>query len=101
VRKLVERTLPYPAFVKPANLGPSVGVTKAHDAAELGPAIDEAARYDRKILVEQSVGGRARKAREIECSVLGNDDPEASVPGEVVPAKEFYDYAAKYLEEGF
>lgn len=100
VRKAVEARLRYPVFVKPANLGSSVGVSKAHDAAELGPAIDEAARYDRKVLVEQGVGGKGRRAREIECSVLGNDEPQASVPGEIVPAKEFYDYAAKYLEEG-
>ena len=100
VRKRVEATLRYPVFVKPANLGSSVGVTKAHDGRELGPALDEASRFDRKILVEQSVGGKRGRAREIECSVLGNDDPEASVPGEIVPASEFYDYAAKYLDEG-
>ncbi len=99
-RKRIEAALRYPVFVKPANLGSSVGVTKAHDRNELGPALDEAGRYDRKILVEQSVGGKHGRAREIECSVLGNDDPEASVPGEIVPVKEFYDYAAKYLEEG-
>ena len=100
VRKRVEAALRYPVFVKPANLGSSVGVTKAHDGRELGPALDEASRFDRKILVEQSVGGKRGRAREIECSVLGNDDPEASVPGEIVPANEFYDYAAKYLDEG-
>jgi len=86
--------------VKPANLGSSVGISKAHDSKELGPAMDLAASYDRKIVIEQGVGGKKKKAREIECSVLGNDDPKASVPGEIVPMKEFYDYAAKYLEEG-
>ncbi|MBV8207045.1 MAG: D-alanine--D-alanine ligase [Acidobacteria bacterium] len=100
VRKLVEKELRYPVFVKPANLGSSVGITKAHDRKELGPAIDEAAKYDRKIVVEEGVGGKERKARELECSVLGNDEPEASLPGEIVPAKEFYDYDAKYIDEG-
>ena len=100
VQKLVETKLKYPVFVKPANLGSSVGISKAHDRKELGPAIDEAAKFDRKIVIEQGVGGRKRKAREIECSVLGNDKPEASVPGEIVPGQEFYDYNAKYLDEG-
>jgi D-alanine-D-alanine ligase len=100
VQKLVESKLKYPVFVKPANLGSSVGISKAHDRKELGPAIDEAARFDRKIVIEQGVGGRKQKAREIECSVLGNDNPEASVPGEIVPGQEFYDYNAKYLDEG-
>jgi D-alanine-D-alanine ligase len=99
-QKLIESKLRYPVFVKPANLGSSVGISKAHDRKELGPAIAEAARFDRKIVVEQGVGGRKNKAREIECSVLGNDEPMASVPGEIVPVKEFYDYDAKYLEEG-
>ncbi|MCI0352524.1 MAG: D-alanine--D-alanine ligase [Acidobacteriales bacterium] len=100
VRRVIERKLSYPMFVKPANLGSSVGISKAHDRKELGPAIEEAARYDRKIIVEEGVGGRKGKARELECSVLGNDEPIASVAGEVVPIKEFYDYAAKYLDEG-
>jgi D-alanine-D-alanine ligase len=100
VQKLVESKLKYPVFVKPANLGSSVGISKAHDRKELGPAIDEAARFDRKIVIEQGVGGRKQQAREIECSVLGNDKPEASVPGEIVPGQEFYDYNAKYLDEG-
>jgi D-alanine-D-alanine ligase len=100
VRKLVEKQLKYPVFVKPANLGSSVGISKAHDRGELGPAMDEAAKYDRKIIVEEGVGGKKEKAREIECSVLGNDQPKASVPGEIVPGKEFYDYEAKYLTEG-
>ncbi len=100
VRKQIETKLKYPVFVKPANLGSSVGISKAHDGKELGPAMDEAARFDRKIVIEESVGGKKRKAREIECSVLGNDEPIASVPGEIVPMKEFYDYAAKYLDEG-
>jgi D-alanine-D-alanine ligase len=100
IQKLVESKLKYPVFVKPANLGSSVGISKAHNRKELGPAIEEAARFDRKIVIEQGVGGRKKKAREIECSVLGNDEPTASVPGEIVPGKEFYDYTAKYLDEG-
>jgi D-alanine-D-alanine ligase len=96
----VEAALRYPVFVKPANLGSSVGITKAHDRKELGPAIDLAASYDRKIVVEQGVGGKGGKARELEVAVLGNDHPEASVVGEIVPSKEFYDYEAKYLSEG-
>ncbi len=89
-------TLGFPLFVKPANLGSSVGISKAHDAAELGPAIDLAAGFDRKIVIEKAVPN----AREIEVAVLGNDDPEASVPGEIIPSREFYDYEAKYLDEG-
>lgn len=100
IRKLVESKLKYPVFVKPANLGSSVGISKAHNRKELGPAIEEAAKFDRKIVIEQGVGGKKNKAREIECSVLGNDNPTASVPGEIVPGKEFYDYTAKYLDEG-
>jgi len=92
--------LKYPVFVKPANLGSSVGISKAHNRKELGPAMEEAAKFDRKIVIEQGVGGTKDKAREIECSVLGNDEPAASVPGEIVPVKEFYDYDAKYLDEG-
>ena len=98
--KAIEKALKYPMFVKPANLGSSVGISKAHNHRELGPAIYEAAKFDRKIVIEQGVGGQKQKAREIECSVLGNDKPEASVPGEIVPGKEFYDYNAKYLDEG-
>jgi len=100
VEKLVEGKLKYPVFVKPANLGSSVGISKAHDRKELGPAIAEAAKFDRKIVIEEGVGGKKNKAREIECAVLGNDDPKASVAGEIVPCKEFYDYDAKYLAEG-
>ncbi len=91
----VEKALRYPVFVKPANLGSSVGITKVHRRKELLPALEQAARFDRRILVEQGVD-----ARELECSVLGNDHPEASVPGELIPSREFYDYSAKYLEEG-
>ncbi len=90
----VEEAFGYPCFVKPANGGSSVGVSKAKRRADLLEAIDLAARYDRKIIVERGVD-----AREIECSVLGNDEPEASVPGEIVPANEFYDYRAKYIDE--
>lgn len=100
IQKLIESKLKYPMFVKPANLGSSVGISKAHNSKELGPAIEEAAKFDRKIVIEQGVGGKNQKAREIECSVLGNDHPEASIPGEIVPGKEFYDYTAKYLDEG-
>ncbi len=89
----VEARLDYPVFVKPANLGSSVGMTKAHDRVELGPALDLAAVYDRKTVVEATCEGR-----EFECSLLGNDEPRASVVGEVVPANEFYDYEAKYTE---
>jgi D-alanine-D-alanine ligase len=102
----IEAALKYPLFVKPANLGSSVGISKAHDRKELGPALDEAAQYDRKLVIEEGVGGKARRggpsahAREIEVAVLGNDDPRASVPGEIIPGKEFYDYEAKYLSEG-
>jgi D-alanine-D-alanine ligase len=88
--------LGFPVFVKPANLGSSVGISKARHATELRDAIELAAEFDRKIVVEAGVPN----AREIECSVLGNDDPEASMPGEVVPSREFYDYQAKYLDSG-
>jgi len=100
IQKLVSNKLKYPLFVKPANLGSSVGISKAHGHRELSPAIEEAAKFDRKIVIEEGVGGKKKKAREIECSVLGNDHPEASVAGEIVPGKEFYDYNAKYLDEG-
>jgi len=100
VQKTIERSLKYPVFVKPANLGSSVGISKVHDRKELEPGLTEAARYDRKIVVEQGVGGKNRKAREIECAVLGNDQPQASIAGEIVPSAEFYDYSAKYLDEG-
>jgi D-alanine-D-alanine ligase len=99
-RKLIEGALKYPVFVKPANLGSSVGISKVHGSSELAAAMDDAAQYDRKLVIEQGVGGSKANAREIECSVLGNDNPTASVPGEIVPIKEFYDYDAKYLVEG-
>ena len=100
ITKLVESRLKYPVFVKPANLGSSVGISKAHDRKELGPAIETAAGYDRKIVIEEGVGGKKRKARELECAVLGNDEPRASVVGEIIPGAEFYDYNAKYIDEG-
>ena len=84
----------YPCFVKPANLGSSVGISKVKNAAALDAAMDLAAQYDRKIIIEKGL-----EVREIECSVLGNDDPLASLPGEIVPSHEFYDYEAKYLDE--
>jgi len=91
----VRKEMGFPCFVKPANAGSSVGVYKAKDETELARFIGAAAEYDRKILVEKAVAGR-----ELECSVLGNDEPESSVVGEIVPANEFYDYEAKYLSEG-
>ena len=88
----VEQALSYPVFVKPANLGSSVGITKARDRAELAAGLAEAAGYDRRIVVEQGV-----EVQEIEVAILGNEDPQASVPGEIIPGSEFYDYADKYL----
>ncbi len=96
VMDAVEARLGYPVFTKPANLGSSVGISKCSERTALRAGLDEAARYDRRVLAEQAVPA----AREIEVSVLGNDAPRASVPGEVVPSREFYDYAAKYLDEG-
>lgn len=90
----VEEGVGYPCFVKPANLGSSVGISKASDREGLIAGIEDAVRYDRKFLIEAAV----RQAREIECSVLGNDDPVASVPGEIVASREYYDYEAKYLD---
>jgi D-alanine-D-alanine ligase len=95
-----EAALKYPVFVKPANAGSSVGISKAHNRKELKAALDLASRYDRKLLVEQGVGGKKTKAREFEVAVLGNDNPQASVVGEIIPGKEFYDYEDKYLSEG-
>ena len=92
----IEAKLQYPLFVKPANLGSSVGISKVHDRSELAPALDLAAGFDRKLVIEQGVGGPGVKPRELEIAVLGNDHPEASVIGEIIPAKEFYDYEAKY-----
>jgi D-alanine-D-alanine ligase len=88
-----EAAMPYPMFVKPANLGSSVGVHKAKDRAGLQAGLNDAVRYDRKLIVEQGL-----EAREIEVSVLGNDEPMASVPGEIIPSREFYSYAAKYID---
>ena len=89
-----ESSFDYPMFVKPANLGSSVGIHKARSKQELQQGLDDAARYDRKLIVEQGLD-----ARELEVSVLGNDEPLASVPGEIVPSREFYSYAAKYLDD--
>jgi len=88
-----EAVLAYPMFVKPANMGSSVGIHKAKNRAELRAGLADAARYDRKLVVEQGLN-----AREIEVSVLGNDEPVASVPGEILPSREFYSYAAKYID---
>jgi D-alanine-D-alanine ligase len=95
VRAEIEKRFPYPVFVKPATLGSSVGMSKVHNAEELSPALTLACEFGMKILVEQAVS-----AREIEVSVLGNHEPKASVPGEIIPHREFYDYTAKYLEDG-
>ena len=85
-----------PLFVKPANLGSSVGISKVKAASALDAAVEQALEFDRKVVVEAGVPD----AREIECAVLGNDDPEASVAGEIIPSREFYDYEAKYLDDG-
>ncbi len=95
IRAAVEAQLGYPVFVKPSNLGSSVGVSKVHKPAELDAAVAEASEYDRRLIVEQAVP----RAREIEVSVLGNERPEASLCGEIIPGNEFYDYDAKYLDE--
>jgi D-alanine-D-alanine ligase len=95
IRDSIEKKFKYPVFVKPAALGSSVGMTKVHSREELAPALNLASEFAMKILVEKSVD-----AREIEVSVLGNHDPKSSVPGEIVPHREFYDYTAKYLEQG-
>lgn len=92
----IERELRYPVFVKPANLGSSVGISKAKERTGLAEAMDLAGSFDRRIIVEAAVPD----AREIECGVLGNDDPIASVPGEIIPSREFYDYEAKYIDDG-
>jgi D-alanine-D-alanine ligase len=88
-----EKMSPYPLFVKPANLGSSVGVTKCLNRSDLLEGILEAARFDRRILIQRGIN-----AREIEVSVLGNENPEASVPGEIIPSREFYSYEAKYID---
>jgi len=95
IPEIVATVIGYPCFVKPANLGSSIGITKVKRPEELEEAIRLARRYDTKILIEEAIDGR-----EIECSVLGNDHPMASVPGEIVPAEEFYDYDAKYADPG-
>lgn len=93
LRRGVERDLGYPVFSKPANLGSSVGVRKIHSSGEFDEAVLYSAQFDRKVLIEQGID-----ARELECAVLGNDDAQASVVGEVIPANEFYDYEAKYVK---
>jgi D-alanine-D-alanine ligase len=98
--RVLEKSLTYPVFVKPANLGSSVGISKVKSRADLAAAMDLAASFDRKLVIEQGVGGPGVKPRELEVAVLGNDAPEASIVGEIVPAKEFYDYEAKYELNG-
>ena len=93
VVRRVENIGPYPLFIKPANLGSSVGITKCHSQADIAEGLMEAALYDRRVLIEQGVPN----PREIEVSVLGNDQPEASVPGEIIPGADFYSYDAKYF----
>jgi D-alanine-D-alanine ligase len=100
VTRAIEKELRYPVFVKPANLGSSVGISKVKARGELAAAMELAASFDRKIVIEQGVGGPCVKPRELEVAVLGNDAPEASIVGEIVPAKEFYDYEAKYELNG-
>ena len=97
-QRAIEKALVYPLFVKPANLGSSVGISKVHDRSELKAAMDLAASFDRKLVIEQGVGGPGVKPRELEVAVLGNDAPEASVVGEIVPNREFYDYESKYAD---
>lgn len=89
----IEQQLGYPCFVKPANLGSSVGISKAYDREQLLSAVSHALQFDRKVIVEQHIDGR-----EIEISILGNDDPKASIPGEVIATSDFYDYHAKYVD---
>ncbi len=91
--KKIQEEFPLPLFVKPANLGSSVGISHVKDYEELGKALTEAFLYDKKILIEEAIQGR-----EIECSVLGNENPKASLPGEVIPYREFYDYQDKYID---
>jgi len=93
IRRSVEQKYGYPLFSKPANLGSSVGVRKIHSRAEFGDALKYSAQFDRKIILEKGI-----EAREIECGILGNDDPKASAVGEVIPSREFYDYEAKYID---
>ena len=95
VRTQIEDALRYPLFVKPVNLGSSIGISKVHDTESLETAMDLAAGYDIKMMVETSVEG----ARELECAVLGNEDPKASVIGEIIPGAEFYDYTTKYIDD--
>jgi D-alanine-D-alanine ligase len=95
IRRRVNTELGYPVFVKPANLGSSVGISKVKSEAQLDTALELALQFDRKAVVESGVPN----AREIECAVLGNDEPEASLPGEVIPSREFYDYESKYLDD--
>jgi len=95
VLKRIQKKFRFPLFIKPAALGSSVGMSKVHKAAELPDALETAADFAQKILVEKAV-----KAREIELSVLGNEYPQASIPGEIIPHREYYDYTAKYLEDG-
>ena len=93
--KLIEQRFDYPVFIKPANMGSSVGITKAHDKSELIEGVGFAFNYDLKIIIEESAEG----FREVECAVLGNEFPQASVVGEIIPGKEFYDYETKYIDD--
>ena len=95
VRREIEARFSYPCFIKPVNLGSSVGITKAHDPEEFARGMDQAAAFDYKIMVEEAV----ENCREVECAILGNEDPRASVVGEIIPGNEFYDYDAKYVDD--
>jgi len=95
VQREIEGRFGYPVFIKPVNLGSSVGVTKAHDPEEFGKGMDEAAQFDYKVMIE----AEAADCREVEVAVLGNEEPQASVAGEIVPGNEFYDYEAKYIDD--
>lgn len=95
VTRMVEDKFKYPVFIKPVNMGSSVGITKAHNTGELTVGLEAACKYDRKVIIEENINGR-----EFECAVLGNNDPVASGIGEIIPSREFYDYEAKYFDDG-
>ena len=94
IKREVSREFGYPLFSKPANLGSSVGVRKIHNANEFEDALFDSAQYDRKVLIEKGIDGH-----ELECAILGNDNPQASIVGEVISAGEFYDYESKYIDQ--
>lgn len=93
INNFIKKKLNLPVFVKPSNLGSSIGITKVNDLNDLDQAIETASNYDKRIIIEKGIN-----AREIECSVMGNDEPYSSLPGEIIPAREYYDYEAKYID---